>query len=493
MRLQPETGILYQLARRPQDPGTQWVYEPKNARDKSEFFYYIYRDSATPFIEAVLPRQIMDITLDQGTARLMANAYNDRTLGGFGPMGNCFVMRSPFYLLRRHFVQLHEIEENLLDADGQLAHPIAVFTKKPMKEILPSLTSHEALEMASSTRLAAQMESQEIARRGFLAGVEFMKKSVLPAAPYVNPFTGDSDSKADIMRALHGRSHPHDDALITPEDIASVARTPPAPKLELQDWIAAHVREVAIVFQLPISFVEASFIGQSGRSAATSGSRASRSSEGENRGMDLKAEKAFKAERQNMSRFFAWVYPKSLGGFELLGLTQWLERVTEDEYTSLGQLLRGRQPSRSERRAVIGDMLPPPPRRRRGRKGARQEEDSETEEGGATGISARELRRLIAERLQAERYLPAEIHFEVDDTSPEELLDDYDMLPDEVKASRLERAKVIVAYAEAGGASDDSTRRELGRLMGVSLKAATADEIERKIPLKPPPVPPGKK
>ena len=67
------------------------------------------------------------------------------------------------------------------------------------------------------------------------------------------------------------------------------------------------------------------------------------------------------------------------------------------------------------------------------------------------------------------------------------------MLPQEYKDDRLARAQVMVAYTQAGGASDDSTRKEFARLLGINLKAATAEEMERRIPLKPPPGAAGKK
>jgi len=244
-----------------------------------------------------------------------------------------------------------------------------------------------------------------------MEGLRWAEANLFPKRSYTDPQTGDSETKAGIMRLFHGRSNPHDDALLMPEDVASVSRASPAPKIDGDAWAARHLREVALVFMLPISFVESSFIGQTSGSAATSTGRGSRLGVGENRGIEAQADKAFKAERQAFTRFFAWIYTRSLAGFELLDLNKWVDRVTVEEQQRLGQLLGGPRGTRSERRARLGEMLAPPPRKKRRRAREEEEDPSDTEEG--TGLSAADLRSLIAERLQAQDYLPASVHFQV--------------------------------------------------------------------------------
>ncbi len=490
--LRPETGVLYQLRPGPRDLSPRWVYESKDELDKNQYYYYIYMDSTAPFVEPVLPKHILDVTLDAVTGRLMRDAIADRGSGGFGAAGNPFVLRSGFYSLLRHFLQLYEIEENIMDAEHQTTHPIAVFTKRPMKEIAPSLVGHEALESASSSRSAAQMETTALEQRRWAEGVKWAEENLFPMKFYINPMTGDSDTKAGIMRRFFDRSNPHDDALLMTEDVGSVARAVPIFKINRDEWVAAHLREVALVFHLPISYVESSFIGQTGDSAAGTG-RSGRTGEKENRGIDEKAETAFHTERQAFARWFGFLYPLTLAGFELVEFNAWIERITAEEQLQLGRMLRAPRVNKGEKRARLGELLapPPPPRSRkrpaRGRKRPEGEEDSETEEGGGATMSADQLRALIADRLQAKEYLPAELHFEVDDAQPQELLEDFDMLPEHVKDDRRERAKILATVTEGADVSGESMRKEVGRLLGVKLEAATKDELERKIPLKPPP------
>lgn len=492
--LRQETGILYQTRPRPQDLTPRWVYETKDELERGQYYYYIYMDATTPFVEPILPRHILDVTLDAVTGRLMQQAIDDRG-GGFGGMGNPFVLRSGFYSLLRHFLQLYEIEENIMDAEHQATHPIAVFTKRPMKEIAPSLIGHDALEMAGSSRGAAQMETAALERRRWAEGVKWAEENLFPMKFYINPMTGDSETKAGVMRRFFDRSNPHDDALLMTEDVAAVSRAPPVFKVDREAWVNAHLREVALVFHLPISYVESSFIGQTGGSAAGTG-RASRTGEKESQGIDEKAETAFSSERQAFARWFGFIYPLSLGGFELVELNAWLERVTAEEQLELGRLLARPKGTKGERRAHLGELLaPPPPRTKarggRGGRGRREPDESETEEG--VSMSAAQLRALIAERLQAREYLPAELHFEVDDTRPEELLTDYDMLPKDVKDDRAARAKILAEASEGAEISGESMRKGLEKLLSVKLAGATKEELDRKIPIKPPPGAPGGK
>lgn len=488
--LRPEMGILYQTRPGPRDLTPRWIYESKDAMERGQYYYYIYTDTTTPFVEPVLPRHILDVTLDAITGRLMQQGIEDRG-GGFGSMGNPFVLRSGFFGLLRHYLQLWEIEENIMDAEHQAAHPIAVFTKRPMKEIAPSLVGHEALESASSTRSAAQSETAALERQRWAEGVRWAEENLFPMKFYINPMTGDSDTKAGVLRRMYDRTNPHDDALLMTEDVAAVSRAMPVFKVNRDEWVAAHLREVALVFHLPISYVESSFIGQTGGSATGTG-RSARMGEKENQGIDDKAETAFRAERQAFARWFGFLYPITLGGFELLELDTWIERVKGEEQLELGRLLARPRGSKGERRAHIGQLLGPPPKKRR-KRGRREPDDSETEDGTGETMSAFQLRALIAERLQAQEYLPAVLEFEVDATNPEELLDDFDMLPQGVKDDRRERAKILATASEGGDISSESMREALGELLHVKLAAATKDEIERKMPLKPPPAPPGGK
>ena len=489
VRLKSDTGHLYEQPRPP--ARQQFVYEPKDEKERGAYFYHIYRDADAAFIEAILPGQLMSTVLDPVTARIILSASSARSAGGFGPAGQVYLLRSPFFSLLRHAIQLYEIEENILDAEHQATHPISVFTKRPFREIAPSLIGAEALEIAPSSRAAAQMETQMIMHEGFRYGVRWMEENVLPQRNYSDPLSGESSTKAGVMRGLYDRSNPNDDALLMPEDIATVTRGQPVFKVDIDLWRANHLREVAMEFQLPISYVEASFIGQAAGSAATK-STSSRLSSAENTGIDEQADRTFRAERGAFGRFFEWLYPRTLGGFELVELNRWIELITADQQMQLGRLLARTSTTKSERRAQLAALLVQGSRRK-GRKRVVEEEEDTSTVNTDTGMTAADLRALIAERLQAKEYLPAVLHFDADDALSEDLLRPEDMLPDNVIKLRLETARVLIEGANGGAFSGESVRRTIEELLGVKLDAPSKEELQRHIPLPVPKAPPGKK
>jgi hypothetical protein len=373
-----------------------------------------------------------------------------------------------------------------------MAHPILVFTKKPTKDLMPSLVGSDALEHASSVQMGGVLQQQQAMQVAFEFALEYYERNLLPPGGFRDPDTGEEVSKATALRKLRHRPHANDDALFLPEDIESVSRQAPTYTLDLDAWFARHLRSVAMAFDLPISYVEASFIGQPKKSEAVSSS-SSRLTAAENVGVDEQAQREFRTERHRFARFFRWLYARTYAGFELLALNEWLDRIADDVQMGTARLsaLPRSTGTKAQRRAQLAALLSG--RATTGsKKRKRRDEEEDTEgEAGEEGITAPELRLLIAERLQAGEYLEGAIYFDVDAARKEDLLRAEETLPEHVINYRLELTKQLVEASKAGGMSADSLREVFEMLHGVKLSAPSKEELQRHVPLPEPKTPAG--
>jgi hypothetical protein len=488
VRLTPQAGALTEIVL-PRGQGTYFEYEPRRDSERTLFTYYIYRDAAWAFAEALPVRDMHRDLVDTETLMLLEGAGT--TLGT--ARSARYTLRSPYFALLQSALELGEVKQNVLDAEFAMAHPIHIFTKRPTKDIMPSLVGSEAIERGGSVHAGGVLQQQQMMQLAFEFALDYFTRNLLPPGTHRDKDTGEAVSKADAMRREYHRPHPNDDALFLPEDVEAVSRAAPTYAVDMDACFARHLRSVAMVFDLPISYVEASFIGQAQKSDAVQSST-SRLSAAENTGIDEQAQKEFHTERLRFSRFLRWLYARTYAGFELLAMNEWLDRIGEDVQLGSSRLTRdtGFAGTKSQRRAQLAALLTGKGTASASKKRKRRNEDEPTDDDGE-GMTTAELRLLIAERLQAEEYLEATVYFDVDAASKEDLLRAEETLPEHVIKYRLELSKQLVEASKAGGASAASIRQAFSELHGIDLEEPSKEELQRHVPLPEPKAPPAKK
>lgn len=501
VELDPAEGTLTYVRDR-RDHQAVYRYEPRSDVERAAFFYHVFAPPDRPLPLPLLAQDLDPFTLDVDLRRYLNTRIRATADGGdgepsvfeFGPRGSncggaCYVLPSPFFALREYASNEGELRLDLLQAAFAQCWPRFVAEQRPPEEFAPDFVGPAARARNDSLRGAAHDEMAKIGERGFWHGVQ-LAEHLRPEPAAQDAASGEALSTREVARRRLGRADPMDDMYKAPAAIGRIIPPGTAPAVDLSPWRQRFYEEVARVFSVPLSFIDATLF-TSGQAAL-----ATHPEIGE------LIKQTYERERQALRLFWMTVYDLTFGGLELALLSSWTHRLQQHERLALGRFFSGGSGRRSSstasymprkrRRATAHRLL------QQARPGEDDADDAplaveysglgdgdDDDEAEAETITVADLRTLIVERLQAKRALPATLRFGADQLGAELCGQPLDALGPTAIKTRMDEVQLLGQLVPALVLDRDSTVARISELLALPLKAST----EPLVPV--PPVAPG--
>jgi len=508
-QLNPTEGRLTWIANK-RTGVAGYVFEPTLPILKEHWTYVVWRTGGVSARRSIRPECAREVPLVSGMAT--------RTfLTGTATTGSAedeqSMLPAPFQSSRasdgrwrlhsdyRYFLamatDLAEMNENVGDAESQLAHQRDYLLARPTREIAPDAIG-EAVRQSTTSMAAAQAEEgiglTLEGYYGLINMLESQRKQEITDFDYRHtPAAGTErlalaarrrlamPTKHAIMAVQYGRPLPADGRQPFPDLVHGVSRQAPSvlrdPLVYEQRYKAAVVTHMGpLVTLADLDVFDSDLRQRSGPRSGSSGSKAGADGEGgEEVGSDDKAA-ALESLRQRASEFYSWMHALTFAWFDMQifdGMFEALPARQRDLYFSL---LVSRTP-RDGDSAPTARTIAAVQRRlaratvRQGMVVAALEDAPAAADDDETSASMAAMRHVIWTRMAAREYVPATLVFDVERPSERAkrrgLREQERTIDDTTHARRLAEIGVLMEGASSGQIHNDDLRENIGTLLGL--------------------------
>jgi hypothetical protein len=521
--LEAETGTLFYEK---DDAGNRYfVYESAERRPGTRsplFVYMVYVDPRRPFPTPMtvsefanmypsLLRQMPQILSGNGVecaggcinamSRLMSPFGQHSFMDEYGEVD--MIPASDFWALKMLHLERGEVHMNLFEANHALAFPTPVYTMRPLKELAAASTDSDYLGFAQSMLEAGYQNRSDVEKESFMSGARFMRRFIRD--PVASGATGaDGLTKKQRVRLRYGRSDPTDDYQLLREDVQlAQAAVPQADPEMLNQWELRAQMMTCKLLGVPVADLQSGRVAgamasepastgmakQDKRKGTGAAGAMSRIKE-EVADMGRAREDLFHATRIEINSILNWVYPRTLGLFDLAKINTNLDALSDLERRNLAFMTssrRGQVPieSRRGRRRLIGAAFGVVG------DGAGKKRKLDEMDPATPAPTLAELREVIVSRMYSADPLDAIFVFssDVKAEATKALVQPHEQLDQNVFDRRFQVAQLLGDWAGKGHVTSFGTAQKYLKQLGVEdVEPPPAEEFDLlKKPEKEPP------